>query len=192
MSKSDVQTLISDERSGQIVISWHAKTVWDLLKFNVKDDETALQISKIMRANQHHYLMLLSKIKKSGHIGFLKKLLHPEYARNRYKIIGFDDTNFNYEKLEVEKRQDTYSQKLEKRMIRISLDALDEYGSKQNRNPILMNDKELDCLEKDLFVLLDKNLYDAAKSKLVEYMNLVGQKLVKFGVPRAYMKNNKK
>ncbi len=192
MSKSDIQSLICDEKQGETVVSWHAKTVWDLLKYSAKDDYISLQISKIMRANQHHYLMMLSKIKDAGHVEFLKSLLHPEYAKNRYKIIGFKGTDFSYTKLEVETRQDTYSASLEKRMMRISLKALDEYGSKSNRNPLLIEDKELEESEKKLFELLAKKRYKDAKIKLNEYMNLVGQKLVKYGVPRAHMKKNKK
>jgi Alw26I/Eco31I/Esp3I family type II restriction endonuclease len=192
MSKSDIQNLIYDEENGKTVISRHAKKAWDLLKHSAKDDYVSLQISKIMRANQHHYLMMLSKIKDAKHIEFLKSLLHPEYAKNRYKIIGFKGTDFSYTKLEVEKRQNTYSESMEKRMIRISLDALDEYSSKENRNPLLIVDKELEILEKELFELLIKKRYDDAKIKLNEYMDLIGQKLVKCGIPRAYMKNNKK
>jgi len=192
MSKLDIDNLIQDEKSGATVVSSYAKTVWDLLKNSASNDETALQISKIMRANQHHYLMMLSEIKDAGYTEFLKSLLHPEYAKNRYKMIGFKGTDFSYKKLEVSKRQDTYSDSLEVRMIRISLDALDEYRSKENRNPLLIEDKELKKLEKELFELLKNKNNDNAKIKLNEYMTLVGQKLVKFGIPRAHMKNNKK
>jgi Alw26I/Eco31I/Esp3I family type II restriction endonuclease len=191
MSKSDVQCLISDEKNKQTVVSRNAKTIWDLLKNKVKNDDEGLQISKIMRANQHQYLMLLSKIKESGHIEFLTSLLHSEFAKNRYKIIGFKGTDFGYEKLEVVKRQDTYSDSLEKRMIRISLDALDEYGSKANRNPILIEDKELDEMENKLLELLKNEKYKDAKMKLNEYMDTVGRKLVEFGIPRAHMRKKK-
>jgi len=192
MSRLDIENLIQDEKNNGTVISFHAKTVWNLLKNFTKNDEFALQISKIMRANQHQYLMLLSKIKNTGHTEFLLSLLHPEYAKNRYKIIGFKGTDFGYKKLLVSKRQDTYSNSLEKRMIRISLDALDEYSSKENRNPLLLEFKELEKTEKELFDLLNNKNYKDAKIKLNEYMALVGQKLVKFGIPRAHMKNIKK
>jgi Alw26I/Eco31I/Esp3I family type II restriction endonuclease len=192
MSKTDVVNLKKDEENGAIVVSHHAITVWDLLKKSVNSDDDALQMSKIMRANQHQYLMLLSKIKGAGHDKFLKNLLHPEYAKNRYEIIGFKGTDFSYEKLEVSKRQDTYSDSLEERMVRISLDALDEYSSKENRNPLLVEDKELEKTERELLELLEEENYKEGKKKLDEYMTSIGKKLVKFGIPRAHMKNNKK
>lgn len=192
MSKSDIENLIHDEKKGATVVSGHAKTVWDLLKNSVESDGKALQISKIMRANQHQYLTILSKIKNEGHEEFLKTLLHPEFAKNRYKIIGFKGTDFSYEKLEVSKRQDTYSDSLEERMIRISLDSLDDYASKENRNPLLVEDKDLEKIEKEMFGFLAKKNYIDAKKKLDEYMSLVGKKLVEFGIPRAHMKSRKK
>ena len=188
MSKKDIDNLKKDEKNGDNVVSNHAKTVWDLLKNSIKNDEMALQVSKIMRVNQHQYLMMLSKIKNAGHSKFLTSLLHPEYAKNRYKIIGFKGTDFSYEKLDVSIRQDTYSNSLEKRMMRISLDALDEYSSKENRNPLLIEGKELEKIEKEMFNQLEKRNYNESKKKLDEYMKLVGERLVKFGIPRAHMK----
>lgn len=192
MSRSDVRILLADEKSGSIVVSWNAKNVWDLLKMSIKNDEDALRISKIMRANQHHYLMMLSKIKESGHIEFLITLLHSEYAQNRYTIVRFNKSDFSYKKMLVQRRQTTYSDSLERRMKRISLDALDDYSSKTNRNPLLIQDKELTEIEGEMMKLLQNKKYSSAKIKFRKYMDLVGEKLVKFGIPRAYMMKGKK
>jgi hypothetical protein len=73
-------------------------------------------------------------------------------------------------------------------MMRISLDALDEYSSKENRNPLLIEGKELEKIEKEMFNQLEKRNYNESKKKLDEYMKLVGERLVKFGIPRAHMK----
>jgi Alw26I/Eco31I/Esp3I family type II restriction endonuclease len=53
MSFSDAQILIRDEKSGEQVVSWHYKYIWDALKNKVKNDNDALKLSKLMRLSLH-------------------------------------------------------------------------------------------------------------------------------------------
>lgn len=192
MSFDDVRILRDDERKGEVVVSWYAKPVWDRLKNRVKKDSEALQLSKIMRANQHQALMLLSKLNEQGHRNFLAQFLHPEYAMNRYKAIGFGGKDFRYKRLIAKKRQLTYAESMIERTERIGFEALEAYGKKSNRNAILLKDRDLVAFE-NLIVSAakaasEKGEYKALRKLLMDYMDLVAVKLVERGVPRGYWK----
>ncbi len=187
MRYSDVKMLINDELAGDKVVSWQARAIWDAQKNRVANDDDALNLSKKMRVNQHHYLSLLAKVKQRGHRRFLETFLHPEYALNRYRIVGFDKSNFSFDDLLVSKRAETYSQSKMKRVVRIAMDSLDEYSGKDNRNTPLFKDEELDAVESELMDSLDKGVdFNVCKGLLEEYMSIVARRLSTRGVPRAY------
>lgn len=189
MDYRDVRALIEDEKNGQRVLSWHAKYIWDLFKDRVHNDSDALKLSNMMRVNQHYFLMMLVKIKQAGYVGFLKTLLHPEYAAYKYSIVGFNKRNFSYTRLVQVPRAETYAKSKASRTTRIALVALDSYYSKENRRVPLTKDPELDASQAELMEALKSGNYARARHLFESYMKTVGQNLVSKGIPRGYWKS---
>ena len=57
MYLKDIQTLITDEIAGEIVISWHSKPIWDAIKSLISNELSATRASVLMRRNLHHILI---------------------------------------------------------------------------------------------------------------------------------------
>jgi Alw26I/Eco31I/Esp3I family type II restriction endonuclease len=165
MTYQDVQTLINDERKGEKVISWHSKYIWDKLKLKVKNQKDALLLSKIMRANLHHVLILFSKISEAGYDKFLSKYLHPEYSFVDYKFMDFHPLK-GLKKI-IEKPLDSKNkEKNAKRYVRISFESLEEYKNVQNRNTKIWKSDKVDRLINDLLNCLSTNQETEATTKL--------------------------
>jgi len=190
MSLSDVKLLVHDELEGEKVVSWHARAMWDIEKNSVATDDDALNLSKKMRVNQHHYLTILARIKKQGNRDFLESLLHPEFALNRYKLVAFDGTNFSFEQLRASRRAETYARSKMRRVVRIAMQSLDDYAAKNNRNTPLFKDRDLDAAESELLSSLKRGAsFENSRKLLQAYMAKVADRLATRGVPRAYELN---
>lgn len=134
LSLNDIHELIEDESKGDIVVSKQITNLWNLTKNKIKTNEDANKLSKLLRINQHYYLVLLEEIYSLGYPDLLLSFLNPELADEKIQFDGLDGTNFKYTKVIKSKRQDTYSESKACRMIRIAFDALDDYASKNKRN----------------------------------------------------------
>jgi len=146
MTAWDVEYLISVEASGVHVVSWHAKRLWDLRKEYVKDEETALRISKLLRDNQRNFVHLLYEIYKRKQFAFLITLLELEHAENKvsFENLRFENFVSKYDKLVLEKRDTKYTVEQKARRIRIGLDALKTYGEKLNRHNVMLLKSEME------------------------------------------------
>lgn len=131
---ADVVCLINDEKDAQEVASWQIQTLWDNLKNKIKTDDDALKLSKLLRINQHYYLMLLSTVHDLGYSELLLNYLHPEFAEFTIEYKGINKADFTFSAIERKKRADGYSISKASRMIRISFESLDYYKSKAKRN----------------------------------------------------------
>lgn len=152
MTYQDIQKLIKDEEGGETVVSWHSKYIWDQLKFSVKNQNGAFILSKLMRLNLHHILILFSKISEAGYDKFLSKYLHPEYSFVDYKFIGFHPLTGPKEI--VEKPLDSKNkEKNAKRYVRISFESLEKYKNVENRNTKIWKSKKVD---QQVNVLMEK------------------------------------
>lgn len=60
-TKADVDELISLEKNGQQVISWHSKYIWDIVKSNIHNDIEAKKTSSIM-AKCHQNILTIDTI----------------------------------------------------------------------------------------------------------------------------------
>ncbi|MEO7819489.1 MAG: Alw26I/Eco31I/Esp3I family type II restriction endonuclease [Actinomycetota bacterium] len=143
MSFPDIQALLTTENSGEQVVSWHARHLWDACKDRVFDDVEALLLSRLMRVSQHHYLILLSTIKGRGLSDVLLQLLRPEFAEYRTQFVGLDPQTLQYERIERTPRQSSYARSHASRMVRIAFEALDDYASKTKRNLQLVSDSAM-------------------------------------------------
>ncbi|MDH5439682.1 MAG: HNH endonuclease [Candidatus Bathyarchaeota archaeon] len=157
----DIKQLISDEQSGEEVISWHSKDIWDLLKDRPRDDLDAARMSKLMRTYHHHVMETLYIISANGYKDFPLNFLHPEYAYYSVEFENLDRRTFQYERM-VKKRgtKKQYGNNAA-RYVRIAFESLNAYHSKtldNRRVRQIMNDVEikerisvlLDSLENDL------------------------------------------
>ena len=164
MTFEDVQTLIRDEKSGEQVISWHSKHIWDRLKLEVKNQDDALKLSKLMRVNLHHVLILFSKLSENGYDEFLSKYLHPEYSFVDYKFEGFHP--LKGPKTILEKPLDSKNkEKNARRYVRVAFESLEEYKNIENRNTKIWDSTEVDRLVVELLTALTKK--DEAKAKII-------------------------
>lgn len=134
LSLADVQSLMAREDTGSNVASFQIRTLWDSCKKKIKTDAEALALSKLLRINQHYYLLLLKEIYDAGHPEVLLLLLNPELAEEKIVFLGSDFSRFTFAEIVREKRADTYSKSKAARMIRIAFDSLDDYASKEKRN----------------------------------------------------------
>lgn len=134
MTHEDVQLLLQEEKQHPI-ISLHSKAIWDLLKNKVKNDEEALNLSKIMRENMHCVLSVFSYLADKKCTEFLSKyFLHPEYAEFSIKFEGFDPKTGTYTRMVKTKGTKKQYTNNAKRYLRISFESLKQYSQKENRN----------------------------------------------------------
>lgn len=174
MSLSDVQILIEDERSGEQVVSWHSKYIWDKLKALVKSDQDARRLSKLMRKNLHQVLLILSNIMANGFQVFLvKNFLHPEYAFYYIEFDGFDPTTGAYDWIRKIKGDMKQYRNNAKRYVRIALQSLKKYQSKRNRRVHKWKDREVDALVN----LLIDSLRNGKEKQAINYLHQALRKL---------------
>lgn len=94
-TKSDVDELIRIEESGEQVISWHSKAIWDAVKRTIKNDADAKFASSVMAKCHQNVLNLLSIIYKKTGSEFLMRYLHPEYSMVDYRFEDVDLLQFS-------------------------------------------------------------------------------------------------
>ena len=155
MTLSDIKDLIMKEKEGGEVISWHSKYIWDVLKNKVNDERGALRLSKLMRANLHHILIIFSMISEKGFNDFLSRFLHPGYSYMDYKFIDFglfkDRQKFVKKPLSSKNKI-----KNAQRYLRISFEALEEYKQVKNRNTKIWKSKIVSLLINKVNSLLSR------------------------------------
>jgi Alw26I/Eco31I/Esp3I family type II restriction endonuclease len=162
---ADVRQLISEEKKGEKIISWHSQYIWDLLKNDVSNDSDALLLSKLMRTNLHHVLTMLSMISEAGFNDFLKLFLHPEFSFYDYKFVNFNPTA-GPEKILTKELSSLNKKKNAERYIRISFESLDDYKEKDNRNQLKWKNSDVDKLMEDILICLKKDDDAGARTML--------------------------
>ncbi|MEN6552012.1 MAG: hypothetical protein ABFC34_03900 [Methanobacterium sp.] len=155
MTFNDVQTIITDEKNGETVISWHSKYLWDSLKNEISNDKDALKLSKVMREHLHNVLSVLAIINEKGYRNFLKdNFLHPEYSHFDYKFENFNPLNLEELKIIKTPLNSANTRKNAQRYLRISFEELHNYKLKENRKVKFRPDSEvtkmLDFLFRDI------------------------------------------
>ena len=179
MSLSDVKMLLDDEHSGETVVSWHSKYLWDLLKHKVKLNEDAKNISRLMRKNLHQVLLTFSKINEAGYKDFLETFLNPEYSYFDYKFKGFDPINGTYQSVKKKTLTGQNQQNNVKRYKRIAFEALKEYESKDNRRVEEISSMQIEGTMYAVFSFLERADYDEAKKELEKVFQLIAKLIEK-------------
>ena len=172
MSYADVLHLRKRESEGENVITWYAKPLWDLRKKDVVDGETSLRLSKLLRDNQRNAIRLLHEFLNHGYFTFLASLLNLSYAD--YAVIEFENLHINdyltcFDRIYKLPRDTKYASEQKARRLRISFDALVNYGVKGNRHAFNIVNADIDsAMTKAIEVLknqpvgiksLDQNLF---------------------------------
>lgn len=130
---ADVRTLLDLERSGETVISWHSRPVWDMVKFLIGSDDDAKSAGNLMAHTHQNILKLLSIVYRESGTGFLSRYLHPEFAEIDYRFKNFDFFDFSDEQI-VQKRLTSANKiKNKERYVRIAFESLAEFDMKDNR-----------------------------------------------------------
>lgn len=165
MTPEDIKVLITKENSGVEIISWHSKYIWDLLKNRVHNGRESLKLSKILRVNLHHVLLIFSIISEKGFDNFLLRFLHPEYSYMDYRFINFNPL-WGPEKIIKKSLSSKNKIKNAKRYLRISFEALEEYRLVKNRNTKIWKSASIDILVERIIGLLTAGDYIEAEKLL--------------------------
>lgn len=178
MSLSDVQVLLEDEKTEQVV-SWHSKQIWDLLKDRVKTDADAIRLSDIMRKNLHYVLIVFSMIDEKGFREFLTKFLNPDYSYFDYKFEGFNPETGKYSQVISKRLTGQNQQNNINRYSRVAFEKLKEYRSIENRKINIWKNDTIQAELENLFALLNEANEVDAKIQLDNIFGLLAVLLAK-------------
>jgi methylmalonyl-CoA mutase cobalamin-binding subunit len=133
MSAADVAALVNAEARGEVVVSWHSRHIWNRLKNLISNDDDALVASILMRRHMHHVLSILAALDDAGMRETIVQWLHPEHAFYAIDFVNFDPSTATYETMiKTPGTSVTYARNAG-RYVRIAIEALGAYGSKENR-----------------------------------------------------------
>jgi len=137
------------------------------MKGKVKSDADAIKLSSLMRENLHNVMTLLSLIKSAGGNEILLSYLKPDYAYQDFKFGAINRitgevsvTRIKISNKNVQKNADRY--------IRISLDSLEDYHQKKNRNHRNLLSKKVDAAILKMIKLSNSGEVDKARELLEE------------------------
>ena len=169
-TKADVDKLIELEKSGETVVSWHSKFIWDRLKNGINDDNDAKRASSIMAKSHQNALYILSLIYKEVGSDFLKRYLHPEYSLVDYRFEDVDLKHLENIKIIAKPLDSKNKRKNQERYMRIAFESLADFGEKENRKNyyIIDNSNSLFIKIINLIKAGDYNEADMMLRKLID------------------------
>lgn len=147
MSLGDVENLIADEKRGERIIGWHAKTLWDLGKVQVQDDAEAVWLSHKLRALQHHFLQVLYEINEAGYPHFLVESIPYSFAFQKITLEDFDPRNLTA-RIVATPLVSKYAWSKARRIVRIAFEELSIYAEKVLKRKVLPIPKVESSVEK--------------------------------------------
>ena len=128
--------LIDIEKSGTKVISWYSEDIWDFIKTHLINNQILIeQYRNSLKQNMTNFMGILKQIKDLPNdkgVEFLTiKYLEPKLNDFLFDYTWNDTGMITSRKI----RKITDSTRKEKdRLLRVSLDSIDEYNSKENRH----------------------------------------------------------
>lgn len=145
----NVQTLLSREIADEQVISWHAKYIWDRLKSEVHNDDDAKLLSSVMLKCHQNVLFLFAQIYSETGDEFLRRYLHPEYAKFDYRFDNFNPLHLEQVIIKKTPLDSANKRSNQERYVRVAFGSLADFQEKDNRKTtfvIGMFDKEMRTL----------------------------------------------
>jgi Alw26I/Eco31I/Esp3I family type II restriction endonuclease len=143
MRLADVAQLMAVEAQGQPVISWFCKPLWDLLKHDVKDNETALRLGKLLNEQLNNSMLVLHEIAEDRHYSFLISYMNLEYSEYNVRFVNLRAENgrTRFDEIKRTRRSHKYVTERKARRIRVGFDTLKEFAAKDNRSIQKMTDR---------------------------------------------------
>lgn len=169
-TKKDVDELQRIEESGEQVISWHSKAIWDAVKHTIKNDEDAKFASSVMAKCHQNVINILSLIfQKTGH-DFLMRYLHPKYSLVDYRFEDVDLKHLDRIKIISAPLDSKNKRKNQERYVRIAFESLDDFAKKKNRKNYLLIDENSEELDTVIMPILEGDFCTADKllKRLIE------------------------
>ena len=134
LSLRDVVMLRKAENDGIEVSSWHSIYAWNALQDRVKNDETALRLSKILRDNRKTTMYLLGRVLDKQHLAFLVTFLHLERADYAPTLTITSEAPVVCASVQHGRRANRLAAVQKARRLRVAFEALTDYNSKENRS----------------------------------------------------------
>ncbi len=159
-------------------MSWHSKALWNLRKSDVRDDETALRLSKLLRDNRHSFMAILRQIEQADQRSFLLFLLNLDFADFDVSFEGLRvvDHVTHFSAMHRTPRTTKYAIEQKARRCRIAFDALRAYFKKKNRNEFVVSTPVSDAAVENAIHVLE-----AAPAELQKIDRQVARVLKKSG-----------
>jgi Alw26I/Eco31I/Esp3I family type II restriction endonuclease len=156
MSLHEVVHLRAVEQSGDPVISWHSRPLWDLRKADVINDETALRLSKMLRDNRHTLMSILQRISNAGYFTFLATFLELEYAEHNIEFVNLRVENHitRFDSIKHSPRTTKYVEEQKSRRCRVAFESLRDYFRKESRNAYIVSTQQIETEISSLLALL--------------------------------------
>ena len=175
-TKSDVDKLIKLENSGEQVVSWHSKYIWDLVKNRISNDVEAKKASSIMSKCHQNILNILAIIYRETGKEFLMRYLHPEFSMIDYRFENFDMYSLDCISIIAYPLDSKNKRKNQERYIRIAFESLDDFYSKQNRKNYFIIEKDSNEIKKIILFINNKE-FDAADLELKNLIRDISRKI---------------
>jgi Alw26I/Eco31I/Esp3I family type II restriction endonuclease len=158
MSLREVAHLRKVEASGETIISWHSKALWDLRKADVVSNETALRLSKLLRDNRHTLMSILQRIANAGYFTFLATFLELIYAERNVEFINLhiEEHITKFDRIIGSSRGTRYVDEQKSRRCRVAFEALRDYFRKENRNAYIVSTALISTKVDAVLQLLEK------------------------------------
>jgi Alw26I/Eco31I/Esp3I family type II restriction endonuclease len=175
-TKNDVDELLSKEKSGEQVVSWHSIEIWNLVKNDIRNDADAKLASSIMAKNHQNVLNILSLIYLKTGTEFLMRYLHPEYSLIDYRFENVDLNNLSKITILASPLDSKNKRKNQERYVRIAFESLEEFSNKKNRKNYLLIDENSEELQPIINEIIRGN-YDDADEKLKELIKNISHEI---------------
>ena len=134
----DIENIIeTEERTGIYPMSWYSKLIWEFIRDNYKSypDMVSTVYRDALKQNMTNYMYILRSIlelcPKNGELFLIKTFLEPHYDCFRYSY----EFNSRGEIINrIPRHYTARNQNEMDRYVRIAMEAVREYGEKDNRN----------------------------------------------------------
>lgn len=169
-TKNDVDALLRIEKTGEQVISWHSKAIWDAIKYTIKNDIDAKFASSVMAKCHQNVINILSLIHQKTGRDFLMRYLHPEYSLVDYRFQNVDLMHLDKLKVISTPLDSKNKRKNQERYVRIAFESLEEFSKKKNRKNYFLideNSKELNNITTAI-MFMEYDKADELLRKLIE------------------------
>lgn len=162
-TKADVDELLKLEKSGNQVVSWHSKYIWDILKLSIKNDDDAKKVSSVMAKCHQNVLYVFSLIYSATGQTFLERYLHPEFSMVDYRFQNVDLKDLSKMTVIATPLDSKNKRKNQERYIRIAFESLKDFGEKDNRKNYFVVDENNVQLHKIISNIAIHNYEEADK-----------------------------